>query len=264
MLKYLLTFALVLVFLCSTQHVFTQITQAKFNQSNSIEIVARLPEGDGVRMSVTYHGTTQIVDIISEEHDINFGNRTIKYNWHRNFFDPQIKFLQYTNIDTVVIYSRLGHRLNGVSFLNLKNMHFADGFACHRFSISPDMKHFAYSYPFNGDKNFAVFVDDAMVFPVHILNIQPGFSPGESQGVDFTEKIGKRNPERLLSPFAWPTSGTLAFIYETRVTTPSTPAKEEKKFKKINIEGVSRQANQKITEQDVSEGQVWNQDWSIP
>ncbi len=75
----------------------------------------------------------------------------------------QVYRITYMDKDHVWIMAR-GHRLSKAMLLNLETKQVDENYYGWRFSLSPDSKHIAFSYPYDRE-TVAVFVDEYMVYP---------------------------------------------------------------------------------------------------
>lgn len=128
----------------------------------------------------------------------------------------QVEEIRYRDRDRIWIISRLGHRLNGVVLFNIMTQKVEwqrDGVD---FSLSPDARHVAYSYPMAGWYECpAVFVNTVMVYPKFVS----GFTgPGRLGGPEKEDGTHARNflpPKNnlmtLASEIKWLSNGSIQF-----------------------------------------------------
>ena len=127
----------------------------------------------------------------------------------------EILQIKYADKDRVWIVS--GHRAPCASLLDLGARKVEKEFGGYlgRLSLSPDLKHVAYSSGI-GECQVAVFVDDVLVYP----NIEAGLTgdlhglPAKADGTPVWRFIPEDPTRRLVSPLQWKNDSTIEFTTE--------------------------------------------------
>lgn len=154
---------------------------------------------------------------------LNYRLNGKRFTWTDQDYDlrypisPQISSIWYFSPREVWLISHLNKRFGGALLLNLEKKKIEKGYSINGpYSISPDNRRIAYTYPIGGHEyDKAIFVNNVMVYP----EVGMGFNESDS-AEKFVEpngwKIKKANPNTigLIYEVSWTGDDSIWFLLE--------------------------------------------------